>query len=247
MTATSTSQSKRKTRFRVIKLQTTNPWVDFFAIILALLAGLAISALIIIASGKNFQEAFGSLLEGIYGNSKYFQQTLIRTVPLIFTGLATVVAFRGKIWNIGGEGQFLAGAMMTAWISTHFASLPQTILVPLIIVGAMLGGALWAGIAGFLRAKYNVNEIIVTVMLNYLIEFILSYLLQGPWQDKSSYYIQSIAFAEIFLLPYLFRHQAPSWFATGFDNGIPGISAALENAAWVRDPGDWRQSGLGRI
>ena len=96
MTATATSQSKRKTRFRVIKLQTTNPWVDLFAIILALFAGLSISALIIIASGRNFLEAFSTLLEGIYGNSKYFQQTLIRTAPLLFTGLATVVAFRGQ-------------------------------------------------------------------------------------------------------------------------------------------------------
>lgn len=194
----------RKTRFRIVKLQTTNPWVDFLAIIAALVAGLLVSAAIIAASGTDVREAYRALYAGAFGNSKAFQMTLVRSTPLLFTGLATVVAFRGKIWNIGGEGQFIAGAMMTAWVSTQFANLPQGVLVPMIIVGAMLGGAAWGGIAGYLRARFQVNEIIVTVMFNYIIQFILSYLLQGPWMDKTSYYIQSIAFAKTSYFPNLF-------------------------------------------
>ncbi len=184
----------RKSRYRIVKLQVRNPWVDFLAILVALIAGLLISAAVIAISGTNVREAFSALFTGAFGSSKAIQMTLIRTTPLLFTGLATVVAFRGKIWNIGGEGQFIAGAMMTAFVSTQLAMLPQVLLVPVIIVGAMLGGALWAGVAGFLRARFKVNEIIVTVMLNYIVQFILSYLLQGPWMDKSSYYIQTIAF-----------------------------------------------------
>ncbi len=193
-----------KSRFRIVKLQSTNPWIDFLAIIIALITGLLVSAAIVAASGTNVSEAYVSLLQGAFGDARAIQMTLVRTIPLLFTGLATVVAFRGKIWNIGGEGQFIAGAMMTAWISTQFANLPQAVLVPLIIAGAMIGGALWAGIAGYLRAKFLTNEIIVTVMFNYIIQFILSYLLQGPWMDKSSYYIQTIAFGENSYFPTLF-------------------------------------------
>jgi simple sugar transport system permease protein len=193
-----------KRRFRIVKLQSTNRWVDFLAIIVALIAGLLVSAAIVAASGTDIKEAFGALLEGAFGSSKAFQMTLVRSTPLLFTGLSTVVAFRGKIWNIGGEGQFIAGAMMTAWISTQFADLPQAALVPMIILGAMFGGAAWAGIAGYLRAKFRVNEIIVTVMFNYIIQFILSYLLQGPWMDKTSYYIQTIAFGKNSYFPNLF-------------------------------------------
>ena len=197
----------QKSRFRIVKLQTTNPWVDFLAVMVALVAGLLVSAAIIVSSGTDIKEAYGALFEGAFGSFKAVQTTLIRTTPLLFTGLATVVAFRGKIWNIGGEGQFIAGAMMTALISTQLANLPQAILVPLIIAGAMLGGAAWAGIAGYLRARFRVNEIIVTVMLNYIIQFILSYLLQGPWKDQSSYYIQSIAFGESSYFPTLFNSR----------------------------------------
>lgn len=203
MTPTQTSETKN-TKFRIIRQQKSNPWLDFLAVILALVAGLLVGAGIIATSDANVGEAFGALFNGGFGSSKAIQKTLLEATPLIFTGLAVVIAFRGKIWNIGGEGQFFAGAMMAAWIGTTFSDLPQLILVPIIIIGAMLGGALWAGIAGFLRARYSINEIIVTVMLNYIILFILSYLLQGPWRDPGSSYLQTISFADTTYFPTLF-------------------------------------------
>lgn len=203
MTSTQ-AKEPRKPKFRIIRQQKSNPWLDILSVVLALIAGLLVGAAIIATSDANVGEAFGALFQGAFGSSKAFQKTLLEATPLIFTGLAVVIAFRGKIWNIGGEGQFFAGAMMTAWVGTTFAELPQPILVPLIILGAMLGGALWAGIAGFLRARYGINEIIVTVMLNYIILFILSYLLQGPWRDPGSSYLQTISFTEASYFPFLF-------------------------------------------
>ncbi len=195
----------KKSRLRLVRQESTNPWIDFLAIIGALAGGLLLGALLItLTTEASVIDAYGALYNGAFGSSKAIQQTILQATPLLFTGLATVVAFRGKIWNIGGEGQFLAGAMMTAWISMQFADLPQPILVPLIIIGAMVGGAVWAGIAGILRAKFNANEIIVTVMLNYIIQFIMSYLLVGPWRDPNSAYVQTMSFSEATYFPLLF-------------------------------------------
>ncbi|MEN8242519.1 MAG: ABC transporter permease [Chloroflexota bacterium] len=174
------------------------------AVLVALVAGLLVGAVVIVSSGTDATEAYGALYEGAFGTPKAVMQTILQATPLLFTGLAAVVAFRGKIWNIGGEGQFLAGAMMTTWVSIKLANLPQPILVPIIILAAMTGGAVWAGIAGYLRAKFRVNEIIVTVMLNYIIEFIMSYILQNHWTDPKSSYPQSISFAPTTYFPSLF-------------------------------------------
>ena len=198
------SQEARKTRLQIIKLQTTNPLIDFLSVVVALVGGLLVGAAVIAASGIEVWEAYGALFGGAFGGAKEIQRTLLQATPLLFTGLAAVVAFRGKIWNIGGQGQFMAGAMVAAWLSTKLVALPQPVLVPVIIVGAMAGGAVWAGIAGYLRARFQVNEIIVTVMLNYIIQFILSYLLLGPWQNPKTSYLETITFADNTVFPLLF-------------------------------------------
>jgi simple sugar transport system permease protein len=193
---------KVRTKYKIVKRQITNPLLDFLAVAGALIGGLLVGGLIIsLTTEANPFDAYQALFEGAFGSYKAIQKTLLQATPILFTGLATIVAFRGRIWNIGGEGQFLAGAMVTAWISMNFSNLPQPVLIPLIILGSMLGGALWAGIAGFLRARYNANEIIVTVMLNYVVHFILSYLLVGPFKDPDSPYLQTFYFAESTFFP----------------------------------------------
>ena len=198
------NQSTGKTKYKIVKQEIRNPWIDLLAILAALISGLLVGAAVIAASGTNAMEAYGNLFDGAFGSPKAIMQTVLQATPMLFTGLAAVVAFRGKIWNIGGEGQFLAGAMMTTWVSINLANWPQPILLPVIILAAMAGGAIWAGIAGYLRAKFQVNEIIVTVMLNYIIEFIMSYMLQNHWTDPKSSYPQSISFDPASYFPPLF-------------------------------------------
>lgn len=192
------------TRLRIIRQDLNNPWIDLLAVLSALLAGLLIGAAIISLSGTSVLEAYGALFSGAFGSRKAIIQTILQATPLLFTSLAVVVAFRGKIWNIGGEGQFLAGALIATGVSAQLAQLPQAVVIPIIILSSMAGGAAWAGIAGYLRARFRANEIIVTVMMNYLIAFLLSYLLQGPWKDPSSSYIQSISLAPSTHFPQLF-------------------------------------------
>jgi len=113
------------------------------------------------------------------------QQTLILTTPLILTGLAVAFAFRAGLFNIGGQGQYLVGAIVAAWVGSSLAGLNGFLHIVLTIVLAMAAGALWAGIAGLLRATAGANEVISTIMLNYIALWVGFYLfgLGGPLQN----------------------------------------------------------------
>jgi general nucleoside transport system permease protein len=194
----------QRTRLKIVKTDSKSPWAGLLAVITALVAGLSVGAAAIAISGISVTKAYGALFNGAFGSANAVLQTILQATPLLFTGLAAVVAFRGKIWNIGGEGQFLMGAMMASWVSMTLADLPQIMMIPIIILVSMVGGAFWAGIAGYLRARFKVNEIIVTVMLNYVVTYILSYLLQNNWADPDTAYIHSIRFAPSTYFPSLF-------------------------------------------
>jgi general nucleoside transport system permease protein len=113
------------------------------------------------------------------------QQTLILTTPLILTGLAVAFAFRAGLFNIGGQGQYIVGSIVAAWVGSSFAGLSGLPHIVLTVVLACAAGALWGGIAGFLRATAGANEVISTIMLNYIALWIGAYVfgLGGPLQN----------------------------------------------------------------
>ena len=155
--------------------------------ILAVVIGLILSALLILTSGADVGEAYSALLNGAFGSQKALIATFAKATPLILTGLATVVAFRAQVWSIGQEGQVYAGAMGAYLACLMFAGLPIWLYLPLIILSGMIGGALLGGISAVLKDRFDVNEIISTVMMNYLIIFLLSYLIGGgPWTEVST-------------------------------------------------------------
>lgn len=161
------------------------------SIILALLASAAVSALLLISAGAELSVAFGALWDGAFGGWRATWKTLVKGTPLILTGVAVAVAFRARIWNIGAEGQLLAGAMMSYWVYTMTGALPLVIMIPLLFFSGFVGGGLYGGLAGYLKAKFEVNEVLTTVMLNYVAAYLLSFLLTGPWRDPSSFFQQS--------------------------------------------------------
>jgi ABC-type uncharacterized transport system permease subunit len=114
------------------------------------------------------------------------QQTLLVMVPLILTGLAVAFAFRCGLFNIGGQGQYTIGTVVAVQTGIWFAAMPKPAHIALVIVLASLGGAAWAGIAGFLRATVGAHEVITTIMLNWIALWVASYLVGfgGPLQDK---------------------------------------------------------------
>lgn len=135
--------------------------------IISILVGLLVGAFILLAVGFNPLEAYTIMIRGIFGKPKYISWTIIRSTPLILTGISVAFAFRTGLFNIGAEGQFIIGALVATLVG-YFWNLPPVIHAIVAILMACLAAAIWAGLAGFLKAKFGVNEVITTIMLNWI-------------------------------------------------------------------------------
>lgn len=155
--------------------QIKNVLVPILSVILALLFG----ALVIVIIGKDPIEAYGYLLSGALGKPFGIGQTIRSMAPLILTALGFSVASKAGFFNIGLPGQALSGWLVSVWIALSFPTLPQYILLPLCIISGALAGALWAGIAGYLRAYFHSSEVITTIMLNYIMVYLTDFLVRN--------------------------------------------------------------------
>jgi simple sugar transport system permease protein len=134
------------------------------AVIFALLVG----AIVILLIGENPIFVYKTLFGHAIGNRDGWGNVLFRATPLIFTGLTVAFAFRCGLFNIGGEGQMYIGTFLATWVGFTFTNLPSFLLIPLCILTAAAGGALWAAVPGILKAKTGVHEVIVTIMMNWI-------------------------------------------------------------------------------
>ncbi|MGI9484602.1 MAG: ABC transporter permease [Geminicoccaceae bacterium] len=183
---------------------TTSGWL--IALTLAALVAITLCSLLLITAGASPIAAFVSLAKGGFGSGRALSNSLVKATPLIFTGLATALAFRARLWNIGAEGQVFAGAMFAYWCTHALGTTPALLQIPLIILTAMIGGALFGGLAGLLKTQFKVDEVISTVMLNYIIAFGLSMLLlKGPWSEAGGFFEQTAKIAIHAELPILFE------------------------------------------
>ena len=170
----------------------------------ALLAGLVVLAVGLELAGYDSGAALGALWSGAFGSwYALTSATLVRAVPLILIGLGLALAFRGGAFNIGGEGQFYAGAIAATWIGLSVGGLPSPVAVATVLSGAVLAGALWVAIPVLLRARFGVLEVISTLLLNFVAEALTSLLVQGPLQESQRIYPQSDPVAESAWLPLL--------------------------------------------
>jgi general nucleoside transport system permease protein len=166
--------------------------------------GLLVGALIIAASGADPLAAYASLARGALGGARPLTETILKATPLVIMGLGLVVAFRCRIWNIGGEGQYFAGALAGTVVGLlGQASLPAWLLIPLMLLAGIAGGALWAALAAWLRLAFEVNEIIATIMLNFVALYAVAYLARGPLRDPMGYLPQSARLEAVARLPSL--------------------------------------------
>jgi simple sugar transport system permease protein len=164
----------------------------FLALAVAMLGAALVSSLLFLAVGANPATAMYAILQGALGSWRAATETLVKATPLILTGLAAAVAFRARIWNIGAEGQVFAGAIFAFWCQSAVAGGPAVVQIPVVVVGAMIGGGLYAGLAATLKIAFRVDEVISTVMLNYIIVYALSLLLlNGPWSEAGGFFEQT--------------------------------------------------------
>jgi simple sugar transport system permease protein len=149
-----------------------------------LIAALVV-ALVLLAIGASPLQTFRTILLGPLSDMFGATEVLVRAVPLMLVGLGIAISFRSGILNIGAEGQIQMGVLASTAMALAFPGLPRLALVPLVLMAGAVAGALWGGIAGWLRARLQVNEILSTVMLNYIAAQIYTFFLRGPMLDPA--------------------------------------------------------------
>ncbi len=153
----------------------------------SVLAALVVGGVFLALTGENPFSVYTHLVDAAFGTTRGISETLISSTPLILTGLAAAVAFKMLVWNIGGEGQFLVGAIFAAgaaiWVGDGASA---WVALPVIVIAGAVGGAVWGAIAAVPRVYLGTNEIIVTLMLNFIAIKLVEYLIFGsnsPWRD----------------------------------------------------------------
>lgn len=152
----------------------------------ALLLAFLLTLIVIELAHASPRETMTALFGGAFGSASAVADTLTKTIPLLLTGLGVALAFRVRLWNIGGEGQFLVGALAASAMGAYtLDGLPAPLLIPLVLLAGSIAGAAWAGLAGWMRVARGVPEVISTIMLNFVAAQLLSYLVHGPMQERS--------------------------------------------------------------
>jgi len=159
--------------------------IDILFPLLAAIAALLVGALMLILLGVNPIEGYGALIQGAFGSKNALADTIVKATPLLLVGLGICIAFRAGVINIGGEGQMITGALSATAVGLALADSPPALVIPLALIVGFIGGAIWGGIAGFLKARFNVNEILSTIMMNAIAVQIMNLLLRGPMIDKN--------------------------------------------------------------
>lgn len=152
---------------------------------LSVLCSFLVGAIMIAGIGGNPLEAYTYLFKGAFGTTANIGETIVKAVPLIFTGLAATFAYKCGVFNLGAEGQFAMGALASVWISTTLKGITG---VPLLIISLILGavaGGIWGAIPGILKITRGLNEMIVSIMLNYVAILFMGYLYSGPLREGS--------------------------------------------------------------
>lgn len=197
---------------------------------LALAITIIIAICIFIAFGKDPVRGLSIFFWEPIKSQYALTELVLKATPLIVIALGLILSFRANVWNIGAEGQFLLGAIfaggLAVWVTENQFAANRWAFAPIIMLAGAVGGALWASIAALCKDKFNANEILVTLMLVYVANLLLSYLVFGPWKDPKGFnFPQSIRFADDTLLPRL--------FASGRAHIGFVLSLLLSAAMWI--------------
>ena len=178
-------QEKKMPLIRLAKRDSMDPrkvWaIRLGSILIALLLG----SLVILITGNNPFTAYGTMISGALGKKTAIRQTVKIAVPLLGCALAIAPCFRMRFWNIGAEGQITAGAIAATYFGLYWVDkLPSVLLLIVMALAAALAGGIWGLIPAFFKAKWNTNETLFTLMMNYIIIGVVSWLQGGPWEGR---------------------------------------------------------------
>lgn len=166
-------------------------WMALASPLIALVLTGVLAALLFAALGKDPLRGLEVFFIEPLSGRRQITEVLLKATPLIVIGLGLAVCYRANVWNIGAEGQFLLGAVagggVALWLTTHGIVLPHLVSVPLVLLGGVLGGMAWAAITAVLRDRFNANEILVSLMLVYVAQQFVNWLVFGPWKDPQGF------------------------------------------------------------
>ncbi len=178
-------------------------WVRPLLPLLAILITFVITSVFILLANANPLTAYYYYLTSPFTNRVSMIEILVKATPLILTGTSVTIAFASGYWNIGAEGQLYAGALAAAWIGTVVGGWHPGLAILAMLLGGFLAGMIWASIPALLKVKLAVDEVVTTLLLNSVIVFIISALLNGPWRDPVSGWPQSPTIADSAVFPKL--------------------------------------------
>lgn len=202
--------------------------------LVALAAGLLLLAVGLEGAGHSAGPALAALWRGAFGSpDAIFSSLLPRAIPLIIIGLGIGLAFRAGAFNIGAEGQFYAGAIVATWVGLALGGWPRAVAVPVVLITATLAGMAWAAVPALLRVRFGVLEVISTLLLNFVAEALVSWMVVGPLQEARHVYPQSD--------PLPLAARLPQLPGTRLHLGL-ALALLLALGLWVL--GRWTLAGL---
>lgn len=178
-------------------------WAYRLRTVVAVLAALLLGAVLMFAVGADPWQAYKALFGESFFDYFGVSNTLVKTSPILLAGLAVVIPLRAGVYNIGGEGQIYLGGLFATIVALAIPETGSWTGIPLVMAAAFAGGALWAAIPAVLRAYYGINEVIVTLLMNFIGIQIVSYAVSGPMLAKSAPYPYSEEIAQSLHLPHL--------------------------------------------
>jgi len=160
----------------------------FLVPVASFLISLLLTAILLAVFKANPFVTFAAMFKGAFGSGPNFTETLVKAIPLMLTGLGVLIAFRLKFWNIGAEGQLTLGGIAATWVALFGSPyLAPWMVLPVAILMGMLAGAIWAGIPALLKVRLKVDEVLTTLMLNYVAILLAEHLYYGPWRDPQGF------------------------------------------------------------
>ncbi|HEU5169580.1 MAG TPA: ABC transporter permease [Gemmatimonadales bacterium] len=200
--------------------------------VLALAGGLGVLAMGLWLTGYDPAAAFAALWRGAFGSwYAVTSATLVRSVPLVVIGLGICLAFRAGAFNIGAEGQFYAGAIAATWLGVQLTAWPRVVAVPALWAVAAAAGAIWVALPVWLKLRFGVLEVISTLLLNFVAEVLVSWMVQGPLQEARGIYPQSDMIAGAARLPVLPGTRLHLGFALACAGAV-AIAYVLARTVW---------------
>jgi ABC-type uncharacterized transport system permease subunit len=169
------------------KRELSSPLFRIAAPVVSIVVALFVAGFLLLSAGVNPLQAYLEIFHESLGSLYGLSETLVKTTPLIFASLGVSLAFRMQIWNIGAEGQLYMGACGATAVALFSGIESHALMITAMFLAAFLLGGLWGGVAGVLRARWKVNEVIVTLLMNYIAILGVDYLVYGPWKDPKGF------------------------------------------------------------